>query len=167
NSTTLSVKAPTPVKGSIKLRHPSWAAKVGGKVNGRRVKTKAGNDGYITLSRTWRDGDRIEMTLDMSLRLEPLPGDATQADLFYGPVLLAGDLGTEGMQAPAPHSDPALYNDYYTYDYGIPEHLKTATLDTSTLQQTVPLRWQTPTGITVTPLYDLHRTRHVIYWHLP
>lgn len=167
NSTTLSVKAPTPVKGSIKLRHPSWSPKVGVKVNGRRVKTKAGKDGYITLSRTWRDGDRIEMTLDMSLRLEPLPGDATRAALFYGPVLLAGDLGTEGMQAPAPHSDPALYNDYYTYDYRIPEHLKTATLDTSTLQQTAPLRWQTPAGITVTPLYDLHRTRHVIYWHLP
>ena len=28
------------------------------------------------------------------------------------------------MQAPAPFSNPALYNDYYTYDYHVPADLK-------------------------------------------
>lgn len=167
DATMLNIKAADPVKASVKLRYPSWASDVDVKVNGRRVKASAGKDGYITLNRTWRDGDSVEMTLGMQLRLEQLPGDESRAALFYGPVLLAGDLGTEGMQAPAPHSDPALYNDYYTYDYRIPEHLKSATLDIENLRQVGPLRWMTQNGVTISPLYDVHRTRHVIYWNLP
>ena len=34
--------------------------------------------------------------------------------------------GTEGMQAPAPFSNPALYNDYYTYNFHVPAHLRTS-----------------------------------------
>ena len=33
----------------------------------------------------------------MRLTTEPLPGDAEYAAFFYGPVLLAGRLGTEGL----------------------------------------------------------------------
>lgn len=167
NTTSLTLKTDRPVKAAIKLRHPAWAGSVKVSVNGRNVKSAKGKDGYITLQRTWRDGDSIEMTVGMDLRLEPLPGDPTRAALFYGPVLLAGQLGTEGMRDPAPHSDPSLYNDYYTYDYHIPEHLKSASLDIDRLERTAQLEWKTAEGITVVPLYDLHRQRHAIYWTLP
>ena len=30
------------------------------------------------------------------------------------------------MQAPAPFSDPALYNDYYTYNFHVPADLRTS-----------------------------------------
>ena len=167
NTTALTVKCDNPVKTAIKLRHPGWADKVDVTINGRRVKQAKDKDGYITLQRKWRDGDKITMTFDMGLRLEPLQGDSTRAALFYGPVLLAGQLGTESMEAPAPHSDPSKYNDYYTYNYHIPEHLKTAMLDIDSLEHTAPLEWKTAEGITVTPLYDTHRQRYVVYWNLP
>ena len=167
NTTALTVKCDNPVKAAIKLRHPGWADKVDVTVNGRKVKHAKDKYGYITLQRKWRDGDNISMTFDMGLRLEPLQGDSTRAALFYGPVLLAGQLGTEGMEAPAPHSDPSKYNDYYTYNYHIPDHLKTAMLDIDSLEHTAPLEWKTDEGITVTPLYDTHRQRYVLYWNLP
>ena len=40
--------------------------------------------------------------------------------------MLAGERGTEGMQAPAPFSNPALYNDYYTYNFHVPADLRTS-----------------------------------------
>lgn len=55
--------------------------------------------------------------------LEAAPDDTSRAALCYGPVVLAGELGTEGMQKPAPYSDSSKYNDYYTYNYHIPEGL--------------------------------------------
>lgn len=167
NTTAISIDLERPVKTSVRLRNPGWSDKTSVRVNGRRVKVLEDGDGYITLRRTWRDGDRIEMDLDMRLTLEPIPGDTARAALFYGPVLLAGQLGTEGMHAPAPHSDPKLYNDYYTYDYNIPEHLKNVVLDIDRLEQTDRLEWKTVDGISVIPLYDLHRQRHAIYWTLP
>ena len=54
---------------------------------------------------------------------------------MYGPVVLAGDLGTEGMASPAPFSDPSVRNDYYTYDYKIPAGLNT-TLDPASVRPT-------------------------------
>jgi hypothetical protein len=35
------------------------------------------------------------------------------------------------------------------------------------LKQTAPLTWQTADGITVSPFYDIHRERYVVYWSLP
>ena len=72
-----------------------------------------------------KDGDRITADYPMCLRVETTPDNPQKGALVYGPVVLAGKRGTEGMQAPAPDSNPALYNDYYTYDYHIPAGLRT------------------------------------------
>lgn len=84
---------------------------------------------------------------------------------MYGPVVLAGDLGTEGMVAPAPFSDPAVRNDYYTYDYKIPAGLNT-TLDPASVRRVEGLRFETADGRRIEPLYDIHHRRYVVYWNL-
>ena len=48
---------------------------------------------YLTLNRTWKEGDRVEVRLPMSLRMETLPGDNTQQAAMYGPLVLAGTAG--------------------------------------------------------------------------
>ena len=52
---------------------------------------------YLILRRTWRTGDKVEVVLPMSLRLERLPDDPKIAAILYGPTVLAGELGTEGL----------------------------------------------------------------------
>ena len=105
----------------------------------------------------------------MSLRLESVPGDPSKAAVLYGPVVLAGQLGTEGMVPPAPFSDPEKYNDYYTYDYHVPENIGTrlvisgSSLD-KTLTQTGPLEFRTRGGIDLKPLYATHHLRYIVYW---
>src|SRR3546814_2450870 len=50
-------------------------------------------DGYALLRRRWRAGDRITLTLPMTLAVEPTPDDPNVVAYTYGPVVLAADLG--------------------------------------------------------------------------
>lgn len=108
----------------------------------------------------------------MSLQLETTPDNPQKGALLYGPLVLAGESGTEGMQSPAPFSDPALYNDYYTYNYHIPAELNTTLqIDRKhpghSLQHTgEELIFKTSQGNVLKPLYDLHHQRYVVYWDL-
>jgi hypothetical protein len=76
------------------------------------------------------------------------------------------------MQAPAPFSNPALYNDYYTYDYHVPADLKTALeIDVKHPGRALrrvgkELKFATTQGDVLRPLYDMHRQRYVVYWDL-
>ena len=170
-TTRIELTCDDPVRATLRLRYPSWSGKPVVKVNGRRVSVRRSNDGYMAFERTWKSGDCIEATFPMSLHLEATPDDPQRAALLYGPVVLAGRLGTEGMEAPAPHSNPQLYNDYYTYDYRIPEGLPTqlkwdAKHPAKCLKPLGGLRFQTADGVEVAPLYDVHRERYVVYWEV-
>ena len=98
--------------------------------------------------------------------METTPDNPQKGALVYGPVVLAGKRGTEGMQAPATHSNPALYNDYYTYDYHIPAGLRTTlTLDVKHPERSVPrvgteLKFTTSQGDVIEPLYNIHLNNH-------
>jgi hypothetical protein len=43
----------------------------------------------VTLSRTWRTGDRVEIAMPFSFRAERTIDDPTVQSIFYGPTLLA------------------------------------------------------------------------------
>lgn len=108
----------------------------------------------------------------MSLHVETTPDNSSRGALLYGPIVLAGNLGTEGMCTPAPFSDPTVRNDYYTYDYNIPQGLPTSlSIDPAKPERTIrriaePLRFRSSEGVDILPLYDAHRCRYVVYWDL-
>ena len=171
---SLIIESTTPVNTSFNIRYPSWA--VGGAtvmINGKRIPVKQSPGNYIKLNRTWKNGDRIDITFPMTLRTMAT-NDSTKAAFAYGPIVLAGVMGTEGLVKPAPYSNPQLYNDYYTYDYNVPQTV------TSSLQGIgnnindyikpvagVPLTFKTgKDSIILKPLYDIHRERYVVYWDL-
>ena len=124
-TTVLTIRAQNPVETTVYLRYPSWSKGVKVFVNGKKIAVKQKPGSYIAITRLWKDGDRITADYPMCLRVETTPDNPQKGALVYGPVVLAGKRGTEGMQAPAPDSNPALYNDYYTYDYHIPAGLRT------------------------------------------
>ena len=167
---TLSVDVANAVATTIYLRYPSWSSQPTLKINGRKVAVKQEAGTYIELSRVWKQGDTVEVTYPMSLRVSSPSDNPNKVVLSYGPLVLAGELGTEGMQAPAPHSDPSLYNDYYTYNYNIPTGLNTSIkLDRENPEKSVvqignELRFKNSDGVIISPLYDIHRQRYVVYW---
>ncbi len=74
----------------LNVRVPHWAT--GGffvKINGKKAKVRTVPGSYLTLSRAWKDGDRIELRMPFKFYLEPVMDQQNIASLFYGPVLLA------------------------------------------------------------------------------
>src|SRR5215470_13387157 len=92
------VKTDQPVDLAINLRVPAWVAEGGSvSLNGKPLTAFANPGSYLEIRRTWADDDKIELRLPMRLHAEPLPGDSTQVAAFYGPMVLAGRLGTDGL----------------------------------------------------------------------
>lgn len=95
--TVLTLRAEAPVSFGLRVRAPHWAGHIAVTVNGRPVQAVKESDGYLALERTWKDGDRIEVALPMSVRQEPVAGSPELATLAYGPLALAACMGRSGL----------------------------------------------------------------------
>jgi DUF1680 family protein len=81
---------------TIAMRRPQWAGDgFAVKVNGAGVLTSAAAGSYVDVTRAWKTGDTIELTLPKALHLERLANDPHRAAIMWGPLVLAGDLGPE------------------------------------------------------------------------
>jgi len=96
--TSLLITANQPAAIPIRLRIPAWLASAPVvKINGRPIEASANPGSYLTLTRSWKTGDRVEMELPMRLSAEAMPDDPRLQAFLYGPLVLAGDLGSEGL----------------------------------------------------------------------
>lgn len=170
--TRLTIHAEKPVEATVYLRYPSWSRDMAVRVNGKEVSVRQKPGEYVALTRQWKEGDCIEATYPMQVRIETTPDNPGKGALLYGPLVLAGERGTEGMQSPAPFSNPTLYNDYYTYDYHVPAGLRTTLqIDRKRPERALQrvgneLKFTTRQGDVLRPLYDVHHQRYVVYWDL-
>jgi DUF1680 family protein len=67
------------------------------KINGRTIEASPSPASYFTVARTWRNGDRITVDLPMYLHREVMPDEPTTQAFLYGPLVLAGKLGSDGL----------------------------------------------------------------------
>ena len=158
----------------IYLRYPSWATSgVTVNINGIKqlVKNKPGS--YIVLNRKWKSGDKIDVSYPMSLRMEATNDNPNMAAAVYGPIVLAGNMGTEGMEPPVPFANNSL--DFK--DNPIPQHIT----DTLYVAGRKINDWLKPVDgenlvfktsnvskeeINMIPFYQIDRRRYIIYWNL-
>ncbi len=82
---------------TLRLRIPSWTSAAAVKINGRVLEATPGAGSYLAITRAWKKGDRVDLELPMSLAAEPFPDDPRVQAFLYGPIVLAGDLGTQGL----------------------------------------------------------------------
>ncbi|MDR2913828.1 MAG: glycoside hydrolase family 127 protein [Tannerella sp.] len=171
---SLTLRVEKELKMPLYLRYPSWTKNVEVKVNGKKVSVKQKPSDYIVVERTWKDGDEIEVNYPMSLQVWEANDNPDKFAVMYGPLVLAGVMGTEGMVTPAPYSNPALHNDYYTYDYNVPADMKTGLkLDKKKLNRHIKpsdseklVFFVDDENIRLEPIYKIHRQRYVVYWDL-
>ncbi|MHB8055476.1 MAG: beta-L-arabinofuranosidase domain-containing protein [Candidatus Aminicenantales bacterium] len=92
--TTLTLEMSAPKDFALALRRPAWAGEgFAVQINGVAAADLGLAGSYLKLERTWKPGDKIEVKLPKSLRLEPLPDNPDKAAIMWGPLVLAGDLG--------------------------------------------------------------------------
>jgi DUF1680 family protein len=92
---SLTATATGPVSFTLRIRQPHWASHGAIiKINGLLQKDiLPGEDGYLLIKHTWHNKDKIEISFPESFYTEAIPDNPARIALFYGPVLLAGELG--------------------------------------------------------------------------
>ena len=167
-------------KFTVKVRRPAWAGEgFAVYVNGMAVAQRPQARGtsapaYVSIMREWKAGDRIDVEFPMSLRAEFLPGSKKYVAFFYGPTLLVGDLGSEGLKqsdyiAHPPASSTSSWK--LGKPIAIPRVPASAAVDpASCLERTtggaIAFRLK-GSDILLKPMYDLHFSRYTMYWMLP
>jgi len=161
-----------PVKLQLNIRHPNWCQEMTIAVNSRRLTNSQQPGRYIEVERVWRDGDIVEVQLPMSLRVEALTGRPELVAILYGPIVLAGRLGHQGLTAGA---------DLIVNERTIGDVLKDAVevpRFTAAGEEIVPrmkrlpgptLAFQTqgigePFDVSLIPYYRIAHERYTIYW---
>ncbi|HET8783815.1 MAG TPA: glycoside hydrolase family 127 protein, partial [Pyrinomonadaceae bacterium] len=93
---SFAIKSRRPVNLALRLRYPAWADNgVMVKINGRPQTVDQNAGSFVEIRRLWKNGDRIELTIPMSLRLEMMPDNPRRVAVLYGPTVLAGELQPE------------------------------------------------------------------------
>jgi len=172
--TTLRIQTARPVRFALRIRVPYWATNGGtAALNGRTLDGFAAPGGYYVLDRTWRNGDTVAIKLPMSLHLHPMPDDPTLAAVMFGPLVLAGRLGTEGLTADVLRAEP-------TKPRTVPEYKAQPTQAPPLRAGARPSAWiQRVAGrglefrtvgqtsdVTLVPFHSLFDERYAIYWRL-
>ena len=169
DTTRLNIKAAKPVSLAMQIRWPEWSEKLSVRVNGRSQKISGQPGSYVSVSRTWQNGDHVDIQLAMKLHTEPLPGTSNIVAVLYGPVVLAGELGTNGMPNPYAGNQTALVR---VSDPAVPALVGDATSILKKIKKTgAPLVFRTknlgpPNEVTLVPLYRANHERYTVYWNL-
>jgi autotransporter-associated beta strand protein len=172
NTVLFTLTAPSPTEANLNIRVPSWAdGPVTVRINGENYSGEVVRGQYLNLDRQWQDGDQIEVTMTKKLYLRRSMDDPSMVSVFYGPILLAGTLGTSGMPASDQATDPNQYSGYS--DPEVPaidtssadptEWLQLVDPDTLTFQI---INGGSASGIYFSPYYDVHHQRYSVYWKL-
>jgi hypothetical protein len=172
---------------AIRLRIPGWlqtAPPV--KVNGKVLDASAAPGSYLVLKRNWKAGDRIEMELPMRLRVQAMPDDPTLQVFLYGPLVLAGDLGAEGLTEAHIIGPNLRVGAPNTEQFGSPLGPTNTTPPVPTIEIPTfraagedPSSWIKPAGgpltfrtagqkkdVTLVPLNSLFDRRYSVYWQV-
>lgn len=156
-NTVLTVSTPRPQSVVFRLRYPEWAESMSVAVNGRALSLKAEAGSYASIERVWEDGDRVEISFKIKFYTVAMPDNDRRVGLFYGPALLAGELGKE---------EPDMEKDIpvlVTNRKPIEEWLEKVSDN--------PLRFRTkgvgqPQDLSLIPFYAMHHQHYMVYFDL-
>jgi hypothetical protein len=169
DETRLTWQTREPARLTLRVRHPAWArGPLTVSINGKPAPVDSKPGSYASITRTWRTGDRVGVRLPMGLHEEALPGAPEKVALLYGPIVLAGRLGTDGMPAPFAEFQLAHARDPQPDE----PHLVTADpgwLSRVELVSRRPLVLRTrglaqPHDVVLEPFYRVHHERYAVYW---
>ena len=172
DTSKLTIKAEKPVELAVKIRVPYWATQgVEVRVNGELQKVEAKQQSYVTVDRTWKDGDRIDVKLPMKVHMHRSMDDPNTVALMYGPIVLAGELGREGMPETLYHAHQKKHGNDPVPEVPV---LVTDEDDPSKWVKRVSedrLEFRTenvgrPKDVTLLPVYKIYDQRYAVYWKL-
>jgi uncharacterized protein len=155
---------------NIYFRIPQWIAKPAVVTLNGKVQESAGKPStYVSLKKKWKAGDVVTLTFPASLRLEQAKDDSAMVSVFYGPVLLAGELGRDNMPNDSAASDANMKSP----PVPVPDIVSSSKNPADWLQPIPNAKLEfivrnagPANGIYFRPFYHVHHQRYSVYWRL-
>jgi hypothetical protein len=171
--TRLAVAADRPTAFALRIRHPSWAAgPLEVELNGEPVDARSAPGSFLEVDRTWLHGDTLTVRFPMALRAEAMPDDPSRIAILYGPIVLAGSLGTQGL----PEGGAYAASDTRYVDEPVPAVPVLATGSANPRDWIRPLAGDPltfhtvgvgrPYDVVLRPFFRTHHERYTVYWDL-
>ena len=163
----LSIECPAPVTATLRFRLPGWLAGPAEiSVNGAAANSvRTGS--WLVLQRTWNNSDRIVLRLPMNVRTRPTMDDPALVSFFYGPALLAGDLGKAAMPASDVVTNQTAFHALPAIE--VPD-LKSTSANSLQPGSSGPFAFAAATAdggrVLLVPFYQLHHRRYSLYWRV-
>lgn len=162
-----------PTELAIRIRVPSWTSGASARLNGRPLEGFAAPGGYYVINRRWSNRDKLELRFPMRLETCPMPDNPAIQAIRYGPLVLVGKLGTEGLTPETLRAEP-------TKPRTVPEFkLGPVEAPVFRVPGNDPTTWIRPTGrplefetvgqernLTLVPFYRLFDERYAVYWQV-
>ncbi len=174
-ATRFEFTAERPVELELRIRVPYWAKRgIAIRVNGRQEPGASKPGAYHVLRRAWNTGDKVEVSLPMSLHAHPMPDDPGLQSFLYGPLVLAGELGADGLTAENKYGDPVNARGG-KYLRGLPAPAPEFLSQSSDISGWIhPLPGRTlafrtsgqQRDVTLVPLSRLFDQRYGVYWRV-
>lgn len=176
--TSLTVKTGKASDFDLKIRYPQWVKDSDLKVsvNGKPQAVVKGADGYVSINRKWKNGDKIVVDMPMHLRVEQLPDKSNYYAFFYGPIVLAAKTNTENMDGlfaddsrggHIAHGQQVPLKDMPIV-VSEPDKLISQLQPVANKPLTFKITGLYPekysNGLELIPFFRLHESRYIIYW---
>jgi hypothetical protein len=163
------------------LRKPFWleAKTLSVKVNNQIQKLSVNEQGYVSVERTWQNGDIVQLALPMDTRLEQLPDGSNWYAFAHGPIILAAATDStdlKGLVADDSRMGHEAIGKLYPINQA-PVLVGTQNEVVASLKpiknQPLAYKIESPnlfftqkTNLILKPFYQLHDARYMMYWPL-
>ena len=85
----LTIQTDKEVEFPLYLRIPTWANQAQIHINGQKVTTPVTSGQYACIRRTWKNDDKVELTLPMQLSLRTWQVNKNSVSVNYGPLTMS------------------------------------------------------------------------------
>jgi DUF1680 family protein len=170
--TRLEIKATSPQRFALHIRHPGWATTASVRINGHAAAASHKPGSFIALQRRWKTGDVVEVDLPMTLRMELLPGTTDMAAVVYGPIVLVGALGHEVKPGDDLHVNERTIGSVFNESIEVPTFTgELAGIPRKIKPSGAPLTFQTdgigrPADVTLIPYCNTAHQHYNMYWKI-
>jgi len=147
-----------PVELSLNIRHPYWAVSgIEIRVNRKRQAVRSNPGSYAVVTRNWKSGDIVEISMPFTLRTEGFRDNPRRFAFMHGPLVLCAEVDAK-RPYPAVVGEEGLFL----------TRLKEVPGKNSTFRGPADIfriAGEDSGGVTLEPFYKMHGNRHyVVYW---
>jgi len=156
-SVTLNVEGSgKPQSFPVHIRYPYWATNgITVSLNGKVIQIGKGQNGYYSIKRIWKPGDKITVDMKMNIHTEAMPDNKNRIALLYGPVVLSGELG---KSRPGQQNIPVFVSN----DADVSDLVKSVSNPDSIIFQTSSTNTGKP--VLLIPFFEIHHQHYIVYW---